>query len=68
MFLQLLGVMVEAASINLKVLVGDVWPTCSIVPRTAHHFQETVLDVIDVTRGTLGERDKGSLTKLLARN
>ena len=68
MFLQLLGVMVEAASIDLEVLVGDERPTGPVVSGAAHHLQETVLDVIDVTRGALGEGNKSSLTKLLACN
>ena len=58
--------MVDTASIDLEVPRGDVWSTRPIVSGAAHHFQEAVLDVIDVTWRSLGEGNKSSLTKLLA--
>ena len=65
MFLQLLAVMVEAASIDLEVLVGDVRPARPIVSGAADNLEEAVLDVADVSGGTLGEGNEGTFTDLL---
>ena len=57
--------MVETASIDLEVLVGDVRSACPIVSGAADNLEEAVLDVTDVIRGTLGEGDEGTFTDLL---
>jgi hypothetical protein len=68
MFLQLLTVMVEAASIDLKIFFRDVRPASPVVSGAADHFEKAVLDVIDISRGTLGEGNERTLTNLLTRN
>lgn len=65
MLLQLLAVMVETASVDLKVFICDIRSARPIVPGAADHLKEAVLDVTDISWGTLGEGDEGTLTNLL---